>query len=347
MASCLSADPKCRPLLDHQAACRVVASRRLADQAARGRRSRVAARRQAERNQCTIEEGKRQVLAFYFSPPGLDSMVPADLRRLLRLEPYRIGQELKFLLREVPGPFLCINPDAKVSGTEVRDELATQHPRVVMLSGPLLMATLRKGVAQAVAAARRASWKGSLRDYNLQIADILRGSPTIECVYLNASDTLGLGLELIDPHGGVLRDDAVVICWSSRVDDPMARRAFAQGFFDEIGEALQAGGQRNPTLMSRLPVEAAFRAGVERFKGEGYCLGEQAAPHEQGHPHNEHPSELCQSCMPTVHGKMLLLTRIDGHVCRYGGGSASTLDSLISARGDTWSAQAWVSSRPV
>eukprot|EP00965_Chrysotila_dentata_P108576 3586666-Pleurochrysis_carterae.AAC.2 len=58
----------------------------------------------------------------------------------------------------------------------------------------------------------------------------------------------------------------------------MARRAFAQGFLDEIGEALESAesAEGDADKTARLPVEAAFRAGVERFKAEGYRFGLQA-----------------------------------------------------------------------
>ena len=58
----------------------------------------------------------------------------------------------------------------------------------------------------------------------------------LEIVFLNACDSAKLGAAIIS---GLPSRDLCVVCWSTVTEDTAAR-AFAQGFADELGQALQA-----------------------------------------------------------------------------------------------------------
>mmetsp|Transcript_276 Transcript_276/g.920 ORF Transcript_276/g.920 Transcript_276/m.920 type:complete len:752 (-) Transcript_276:204-2459(-) len=265
--------------------------------------------------------GKHTALLALFSNPT----VPPKLRKALRLEPLRFGQEMRFLLRSVPKVYLALVPAATLD--DCRREMEEHMPRIFMFSGHTLLGALAFEKANGAIDSSNIDQKNAQFVAMLRQATAARKSaaaahrpdeepPGLECVFLNSCESEKLGRAIIEG----LPQDIAVICWSSITEDTAARE-FAQGFYDVIGDDLKA--TKGAPL--RLPLAAAFKAACERFREGGFAFGDPAEylHSEPNHPHLTNPDfQNCPGCNPPVHGAVLLLVRSGGVVREYDGDMA-------------------------
>ena len=141
----------------------------------------------------------------------------------------------------------------------------------------------------------------------------------LRCVLLNGCHTQGIGRRILEavPH-------VAVVCWATVTEDTAAR-TFAVGFFG-YGARLHLelrGAERSPDLRA---IQAAFHAGCASFLDAGHRFGDPKRwMHPAGHPHLSRPDyRACPSCLPPVHGSVLMLHKSeDGTVVETWGRKSS------------------------
>ncbi|EOD35169.1 hypothetical protein EMIHUDRAFT_467435 [Emiliania huxleyi CCMP1516] len=164
--------------------------------------------------------GKHTALLALFSNPT----VPPKLRKALRLEPLRFGQEMRFLLRSVPkAPPLCTRlttprPHSPLTGRTCR------LPRPGALAfekanGAIDSSNIDQKNAQFVAMLRQAT---AARKSAAAAHRPDEEPPGLECVFLNSCESEKLGRAIVE---GLPQDIAA----AARASDASAARGFAFG----------------------------------------------------------------------------------------------------------------------
>ena len=230
-------------------------------------------------------KGKQVELLALFSNPRAPPGAAGSYVR-----PLQLGQELKFLLRAVPTVHLAIEPAAGLADVEAA--VKKHNPRIILFSGHSFMGSLAfelpNGRMQLPPASEFIACLGATL------------APRLEAVFLNGCQTSDLGHQIVSqlPH-------LKAISWSTLTEDAAAR-SFALGFYDAVGSYVAAG--------SKVAIEEAYWAGIDRFREDGFALGDPAAfLHPPGHPHHLVPDfRGCTGCMPPVHGTVILLACVGG-----------------------------------
>ena len=106
------------------------------------------------------------------------------------------------------------------------------------------------------------------------------------------------------------------------------RAAAAQGFYDNIGHALEEC--QDGAWPEKLPVAHAFKEACARFIAAGFRFGDPTTylHDDPNHPHMRKPDfENCKHCAPPVHGEVVLLKlAADGAVREY---DAASIEQLV------------------
>lgn len=235
-----------------------------------------------------IERVEIELLGI-FSNPRVTAAVVRDM-----LRPLALGQEIKFLLRAVPNDNLAI--EAAASLADVAPALRKHNPRALHFSGHSVSNSLvfeqPNGQLELPPPA----------DLIAQLTE--RIAPRLRLIFLNGCKTAELGHTIVSAEPRL-----AVVCWATIVEDAAAR-AFAQGFYDAIGDHLKRSDDP-PDLLT------AFRSGLERFATDGGKLGnpEHYLHQDPHHPHMLRPDfRGCEGCQPPVHGVVVALSSVRGTV---------------------------------
>lgn len=203
-------------------------------------------------------------------------------QRELGLQPLRLGQELKFLMRAIPRVFLELVPAATFE--DARASILHYKARIVIFSGHTFAQTL--GIS-SLAFEEDNSGRMDLQSSPEHFLALLAEATSmpgckLECIFLNACLTLPLALAVLR-HLPQLQ----LICWSSITEDSAARY-FSSGFAEAIGEDLKEG----------LPpdIRRAFLRGCSVFRSVGCSFG------------NPQPYLDAGETVPPVQGDVVLLT---------------------------------------
>ena len=175
-----------------------------------------------------------------------------------------------------PTVHLAIEPAAGLADVEAA--VKKHNPRIILFSGHSFMGSLAfelpNGRMQLPPASEFIACLGATL------------APRLEAVFLNGCQTSDLGHQIVSqlPH-------LKAISWSTLTEDAAAR-SFALGFYDAVGSYVAAG--------SKVAIEEAYWAGIDRFREDGFALGDPAAfLHPPGHPHHLVPDfRGCTGCMP-------------------------------------------------
>jgi len=229
-----------------------------------------------------------ELLAVFSNPTTM--MVSSS--HVERIEPLKVGQELKSLFRLVPPVHVHIEPAASLA--DVRQVLSRHSPSLLLFSGHSFVGTL---------ALELPSGRVQLPPSKLLIEELSpERASRLSAVVLNGCETVSLGFEIVRalPH-------LSVICWATITEDSAAR-AFSQGFYDAVGTSLLS--------REKVDLDLAFESGLEAFVEAGFASGDPAAfLHDELHPHRRFPVfSGCYGCCPPVHGVVLMLRSVGGRV---------------------------------
>ncbi|KAJ1640062.1 hypothetical protein T492DRAFT_933071 [Pavlovales sp. CCMP2436] len=174
--------------------------------------------------------GQRIELLGIFSDPKMTRRQTLELG----LQPLRLGQELKFLVRAIPRVYLELVPAATFS--DARASVLKQKPRIVIFSGHTFA---QSGPGVHTLAFEQDNSRMDLQSTPEQFVAMLveaceQDKGRLSCVFLNACLTLSLALEIMRRL-----PQLTVIAWSTITEDSAARY-FSTGFADAIGEDLSA-----------------------------------------------------------------------------------------------------------
>jgi len=255
-------------------------------------------------DQRELLSGERVELLAIFSNPAMHPE--------LKLQPLKLGRELKSLLNSVPSCYMTIQPAAALR--DARAALHEHNPQVALFSGHCFMGRLVFELPSGeVELPSSAELVAMLAPPPAAVTKHPLGS-RLRCVVLNSCDTFSLGVEIVKrmPH-------LAVVCWWSLAEDNAAR-AFALGFYGHMGDTLIAGEEE-------LSLESAYAAGFESFRESGYVYGDPAPYlHPPGHPHLRSPCfSACAGCCPPVHGRPVLLRSVNGELRMREGGAEGVL----------------------
>lgn len=200
--------------------------------------------------------GERIELLGIFANPTLTKRQ----QRELGLQPLRLGQELKFLVRAIPRVHLELVPAATFD--DARASVLRYAPRIVMFSGHTFAQPLGVSALAFEQDNSRVDLQSSPEQFVAMLAEAhdMPGC-RLECVFLNACLTLPLALVAVRQL-----PQLQLICWASITEDSAARY-FSSGFADAIGDDLKDS-------RTQPDVRRAFQRGCEVFRSVGCRFGD-------------------------------------------------------------------------